>query len=391
MVPQILSVDTICAGISAQIEVTATANVNWFSSAIGGNILGAGTTFLTPILNASTSYFAESNDNGCTSTSRLEVIVNVNQNPVITLDSVINAGCNGATDGSIYINAASGLAPYTYSWSNGVLTQDLVNISAGTYSLTVVDDNICSSTLNNINVNSSSSIAASAQITNVECAGALSGSIQVVTTGGTPPFSYDWGNGQTDALAVYLSGGNYYVTITDDANCISIQGPYFVYEPDSLQLSFTVTDQTSFALGQIDLSVTGGTAPYTYAWSNSETNEDVIDLLAGTYSVVVTDSNNCAINGNVVVNLVTALTHHQSVSINIYPNPINDKIMIELPNNDYYNIVLLDMNGKLIMSKNAVNEKVILNTQELPIAAYLLQIYKANNLEIIGSKRLMKN
>jgi hypothetical protein len=89
----------------------------------------------------------------------------VNQNPVITLDSVINAGCNGATDGSIYISAASGLAPYTYSWSNGLLTQDLVNISAGTYSLTVVDDNICSSNLNNINVNSSSSIAATAQIT----------------------------------------------------------------------------------------------------------------------------------------------------------------------------------------------------------------------------------
>ncbi len=119
--------------------------------------------------------------------------------------------------------------------------------------------------------------------------------------------------------------------------------------------------------------------------------EDITDLTAGNYSVVVTDDNSCVANGNATVNLVTALMNNQSVSLNIYPNPINDKIIIELPVNDYFNIVLLDLNGKLIISKNAVSEKVILNAQELPMAAYLLQIYNAKNQQLIGSKRLMKN
>ncbi len=268
----LLVVDAISAGNTAQLEVSAATDVYWFSSANGGNVLSIGTNFVTSVLNTTTSYFAESNNNGCASLTRLEVIVNVNQNPLITVDSITNAGCNGATNGAAYITVNNGLAPYSFNWSNGLQTEDIVNIVVGSYSVTVIDNNLCSTSINNININSSSSISTSAQITDVECAGALSGIIQVTTTGGTPPFTYDWGNGQTDALAVYLSGGNYYVTITDAANCVSIQGPFFVYEPDSLQLNFNVTDQTQFALGQIDLTVTGGTGPYTYLWSNSESN-----------------------------------------------------------------------------------------------------------------------
>lgn len=389
-VPQLVTANAICAGTTAQLEVAALVNVNWFPTAFGGNSLGSGNTFITPILNVTTSYFAESNDNGCTSASRLEVIVNVNQNPVITIDSIVNAGCNGATNGAAYITVNNGLAPYSFNWSNGLQTEDIVNVVVGAYNVTVVDNNLCSSSLGNININSSSSITATAQITDVECAGSLSGSIQVTTTGGTPPFTYDWGNGQTDALAVFLSGGDYYVTITDAANCVSIQGPFFVFEPDSLQLSFTVTDQTSFALGYIDLSVTGGTTPYTYAWSNTETSEDIIDLIAGTYSVIVTDSNNCTVNGNAVVNLVTALMNNQSVSMAIYPNPINDHIIIELPSFKTYHIYLFDINGKLLNSLNSASGRTFFDVHELPASSYLIQVLDTENHSIENLK-LIKN
>jgi hypothetical protein len=233
--------------------------------------------------------------------------------------------------------------------------------------------------VSNINVSSASTISATAQITDLQCAGALSGTIQVTTTGGIPPFSYDWGNGQTDALAVFLSGGDYYVTITDAANCVSIQGPFFVFEPDSLQLSFTVADQTQFALGQIDMTVTGGTGPYTYLWNTAETTEDIIDLVSGNYSVVVTDDNNCVTNGNASVNLVTALLNNHSVQVNIYPNPINDFIIVELPAFKTYNLNLIDMNGKLISSLHSVSGKTILDVHQLPASSYIIQVFDSEH------------
>jgi hypothetical protein len=380
--PTLQTAVPICAGNSAQLTVNSSVSVNWFNTLSGGTPIGTGLTFNTPVLNVSSTFYAESNDNGCASLNRLEVNVTVFANPVITVDSIIQAGCNNAPDGAIYVSVTGGLPPFNFLWNTGATTFNLTGIAAGVYTLNITDVNSCTASQNNINVNSNASINASAQITDVDCPGALNGMIQVITTGGTPPFSYDWGNGQTDPLAVFLSGGDYFVTITDAANCVSIQGPYFVFEPDAIQLNFSVTDQTSTSLGEISLNVSGGTPPYSFLWDNNETTQNLVDLTAGTYSVMVMDDNSCIANGSATVNLVTGLEQNSLVQVQIYPNPVVNNLMIELPENGLYRIELLDMNGKLISSIENKKGRQMMDFTDLPVAVYLLQVTDVNHQQM---------
>jgi hypothetical protein len=372
--PVLVSANAICSGNFATIEVSSPVSVNWFTSAIGGTPIGSGTIFTTGILSSAISFYAESNNNGCSSTNRLEVNVIVNPNPIISIDSITQAGCNNAQNGGAYISVSQGLPPYTYLWNNGSTNSNLTGVNAGVYSLNVTDGNGCIAVQNNINISSTSSISATAQITDVQCPGGLSGMINLSVSGGTPPFSFDWNNGQSDSLIVYLSGGDYYATITDAANCVSVQGPYFVYEPDILQLDFNITDQTTGNLGQINLTVSGGTAPYNFLWDNGETTQNLIDLVAGIYTIMVTDNNSCVVTDSATINLITYLLNNHQISVAIYPNPVSDLLTIELPETGIYQVLIFDLQGRVLINQEGMKNKVVLNIGEWPTSTYLMKV-----------------
>ncbi|QQS27659.1 MAG: SprB repeat-containing protein [Sphingobacteriales bacterium] len=106
-----------------------------------------------------------------------------------------------------------------------------------------------------------------------------------------------------------LSTGTYNVTVTDGNSCIAIISITIV-EPSALTLSETHTEVGCFGadMGAIDLSVTGGTLPYSYSWSNGSTGEDLTGLLAGTYEVTVTDDNSCIAIISITIVEPSALT-----------------------------------------------------------------------------------
>jgi len=146
----------------------------------------------------------------------------------------------------------------------------------------------------------SSTLVLSTVPTPVSCFGGANGAIDLTVVGGTPGYTYDWSNNglqnpDTDPQDLAgLTAGNYVVTVTDAAGCsktISTQ----VAQPTALNLAATVTNVSCFggANGAINLSVSGGTADYTYVWSSGETTQDINGLLAGTYNVTVTDANGC--------------------------------------------------------------------------------------------------
>lgn len=391
-VPVLISAtNTICSNSSAQITVNSNYTVNWYSTAVGGTSIGSGLTFNTPVLNTSSTFYAESSNNGCSSSTRLQVNIVVNENPNIMVDSIVDAGCNNATNGAIYISVNSGLSPYTFNWNNGEQTQNINNLPSGIYSVTVADANGCSTVQSNINVSSGAAITASIQSNNnILCHGDSTGSVEVVVTGGTPPYSYTWSNGQSGAEIDSLPAGNYSVTITDNNNCVSIQGPFNLSEPDALQLTFNVTDQTAIDFGEIDLTVNGGTAPYTYFWSNTEITQDITGLIAGTYFVTVTDDNNCTLTDSAVVTLVTSLTALQNHKIGVYPNPVVHSLMVELPTSHTYFISIYDVHGNLMFSQQSAFGKVIIDLEHYPSAAYLLQITSNDNKQS-EYRKIIKN
>ncbi|POY34649.1 hypothetical protein C3K47_19190, partial [Solitalea longa] len=220
---------------------------------------------------------------------------------LVLSEAHIDPTCN-LSNGSIDITISGGTAPYTYSWSSGQAIEDLSAIAAGSYTLTVTDANNCSKNITvTLNDLAGPSVTVDNQ-TNVSCNGASDGAINVTITGGTAPFSYSWSSGQATEDLTGLSQGTYTLTVTDANNC-QATASVTLTEPLALVLSEAHTDPTcNLSNGSIDISVVGGTAPYTYSWSSGQAIEDLSAIAAGSYTLTVTDANNCAKNITVTLN-----------------------------------------------------------------------------------------
>jgi hypothetical protein len=135
--------------------------------------------------------------------------------------------------------------------------------------------------------------------TGVDCNGNSTGSASVAVSGGNAPFTYLWADGSTTTSISGLRTGPYTVAITDGLGCRTVDG-IIIAEPDALSLSFAPSNASSPVAtdGSLDVTVSGGTAPFTYSWSNGATTEDLGSVSGGLYSVTVTDANGCSINGS---------------------------------------------------------------------------------------------
>ena len=139
-------------------------------------------------------------------------------------------------------------------------------------------------------------------ISDVSCFGQPSGQVEVTPKGGTGPYTYNWSNGSNQEDQVGLFAGSYALTITD-ANGCTFQETYNISEPNPIQIDFDITSTSCFgdSDGKILPSVSGGTAPYSYIWSNGSTSKDQIDIASGTYNLTVIDSNGCSLTKAAVV------------------------------------------------------------------------------------------
>ncbi|MBK7886119.1 MAG: tandem-95 repeat protein [Bacteroidetes bacterium] len=143
---------------------------------------------------------------------------------------------------------------------------------------------------------------ATSVVTDILCAGDSTGAIDVTTISGGN-IIYSWSNGSTDEDIDSLPAGEYTLSIMDTNGCVLVLTDT-VFGPASPLIAF-ISSQNVLCYndtnGFIDLQVSGGTLPYTFSWDNGSTDEDIDSLLAGTYSVVVTDSNGCQVNGSATI------------------------------------------------------------------------------------------
>lgn len=218
----------------------------------------------------------------------------------IQLDTFGGISCNGAADGRLLVTPSGGIGPYTYLWSNSATTQDITNLPAGNYQLTLTDANGCTfagplltlidPVALTINLDS---------LYDVSCNGLGDGAIFSTPLGGTAPYSYVWDNGDTLPNITRLNGGTYTATVTDDNGCVLVFGPITVREPAPLTAvvdSINAIACNGDSIGFINISVAGGNFPFSYNWSNGDTTQDLTNLQAGSYSLTVTDSSSCVVN-----------------------------------------------------------------------------------------------
>ena len=214
---------------------------------------------------------------------------------VTWIGSVTNVLCHGGSDGYINGTTYGGTSPYTYVWSSGQTVEDISGLTAGIYHLTVTDFNGCPTiTYREVTEPPLLVVNPVAVVTNISCNGVADGTINITVTGGTPDYSFVWSSGQFTEDITGLTAGIYSVTVTDHNQC-KAYGSWEVTQPDPLTATSTKVDVLCNGgnNGSIDLTVSGGTKPYTYSWSSGQSTEDISGLTAGCYYVTVTDANHC--------------------------------------------------------------------------------------------------
>ncbi len=227
---------------------------------------------------------------------------------VVLTTTQMNVLCNGASTGFIDLTVSGGTGAYTYSWTGGATTQDRSGLAAGTYTVTVSDANACTKTLS-ATITEPTALVLTETHVNVLCNGSFTGSIDLTVSGGVSPYTYSWTGGATTQDRSGLGAGTYSVTVTD-ANACTKTLSATITETSPLVLTETHVNVlcNGNSTGSIDLSVSGGTSPYTYAWTGGATTQDRSGLAAGTYSVTVTDTNGCTKTTAVTITQPTVLS-----------------------------------------------------------------------------------
>jgi len=272
--------------------------VQWYDDL--GNPLLAGVDTLAN--QCAGDYFAEVvNAVGCTTI----VAITINEPlPLLTNDSVVNASCAGVCDGEIHLTPSGGDGgPYTIEWlASGNTGLSEIALCAGTHLVVVTDNSGCSDTLS-IDVTEPAAIVATTQGTNVVCNGSCDGTAIVVPSGGNAPFTFAWtgalsGAAGTNDTITGLCPDTYTVVITDANGCTFSPPAVIVTEPAVMTATDVITDVicNGDATGAIDVTVLGGVAPYTFTWSpGGAITEDLNNVPAGNYTLVVTDAGGCAL------------------------------------------------------------------------------------------------
>jgi hypothetical protein len=281
---------TICAGgtvtLAGSIGGSATSSTWTASSGTFSNASSLTSTYTPSITNGTVTLTLTTDDPdgaGPCGAAIATVIITVNERPSVTT-SVVSVGCFGGSNGSATANVIGGTPAYTYSWNTSPTqsTQTATNLLPGTYTVTVTDQNSCSSTAAVVVSEPSMPLNATSTFVNETCNQLNNGSIDVSVSGGTSPYTYIWSNGANTQDLNPVAAGTYVVTITDNNGCVTVLSQT-VTQPSLLAATITPTNETCNELnnGTATVNVTGGSVPIGYLWSTTATTVSISSLSAG--------------------------------------------------------------------------------------------------------------
>jgi len=260
--------------------------------------LGPGEYFFTVI---------DGNNDTVTKSGKIYNVDALTTNPELSVyQGGYNISYQGGDDGSIHTNTSGGTPPYSFLWNNNLQEENIEQLTAGTYSVTITDDNQCVLTMS-VTLTQPTPLHV-VSITsplyhgyNIKCNGGETGSINLTVNGGVPPYTYYWNSGDTTKDLDTLKVGTFTVQITD-ANNAHISRSITLTQPPSLEYDLAATVYSNgkntscfnCSDGYITSNANGGVSPYTYVWNTGQTTANLSGVIARNYSLVVTDVNGCS-------------------------------------------------------------------------------------------------
>lgn len=291
----VLSATNVSCNNNGNGSITATVtggqlpySYQWSHGAQGANATG---------LQAGVYTLTVTDANGC---SAVEQSIVQTASTMMLTTAATAADCAGGS-AVASVEAAGGMPPYVYQWSNGATSATATGLSPGNYTVSVYDENGCLE-IASIVVPPTPSVTLSFIRNNPDCADASDGALNLIVNGGQSPYSYAWSNGSTSSNQSGLSAGAYAVTVTDQNGC-QASSTISLTAPPPLMAQTTSTDATctGSASGVAAVSVSGGTGNYTYQWSNGGTTNIISGLNPNVFDVTVTDQNGCTIEASAEV------------------------------------------------------------------------------------------
>jgi hypothetical protein len=310
--------------------------------------------------------------NNCTTSAAITVGAN---NTLTSSASASNINCFNGNDGAITITANGGSGNYQYTWNNGSTSASLSNLSTGSYIVTISDGSACQKT-DSVTITSPTAISIAMQSTNVLCANGNSGSATITATGGTPSYAYTWSNGDKTNTTSNLTSGKYKLTVNDANGCVKTDS-VIITENSAILLTVSKTNSSGGQNnGTASVAASGGTLGYSYAWSNGAQTAAVTGLAPGTYTLTVKDANGCEAQSSVTIESSTSITDIQNIHLNVYPNPANEVVYVELPDNiQVEQFQLTDVIGRIVNVETEYNNhRLMIRTASLAAAVYEISI-----------------
>jgi gliding motility-associated-like protein len=238
------------------------------------------------------------------------IIITIPEPPLFKINTTVKEiSCHGANNGSINLDIIGGKAPLKLVWEDNILAgKDRNNLKPGFYSVAVTDGIGCTITKTFLLVDPQELVLDANVINAFDCINSNSGSINLLVSGGTPPFSYQWSNGSKTEDLTALAAGNYSITVTDSRGCVK-QELYNINRQDPITIKVQTNNEfdcdTRYVKQTFVAQVSGGIAPYQYTWLSGQ--------VSGTYNEIMTTNQ----NGIVVLEIKDGLGCEANYNLNV--------------------------------------------------------------------------
>ncbi|MDX1666624.1 MAG: hypothetical protein R3350_05330, partial [Saprospiraceae bacterium] len=346
------------------------------------------------------TYFAVVTDaNGCTDTLP-QTLLRASSQPLGLADSSLSIqhiACKGEQTGAIDLEITGGTPPYDFQWSNGAGTEDLSNIPAGTYTLTVTDANACRAILPPLTIEEPDALlTVSPRTSPVSCHGSSDGSIELVIRGGEPPYATEWlREGESIASDITeLSGlpaGSYLLQVADQRNCRR-QIPIDLPQPNPIEVDIELIEDPEAETFRLRAKASGGTPTYSFLWSTGDTTAGITVFDPGMYSLTLTDANGC--EESAALTLTSTIDPSLVEQINLFPNPGLGEVnlQIELRESRPLQLRIADEQGRLVLERfmgRVIRSTETLRLHHLSAGDYWVQLWSEGKLIYSGKLVLM--